>query len=233
MRVAAHQPNFLPWSGYFAKALAADVFVLMDDAQVPQGRSYASRTKVRGPAPGTERWLSIPIFKNSGQLYRDARIADDAIFEKHLRLLKATYDRAPGRDAGMALVEHAFLGERAFLLDVNLRFIERVLAAAGYRGDVRLGSTTPSTLSGGAWLADLTISAGGSRYLSGPGGRSYIETDDFERAGVALEFGAFDPAAYEADGFPFTPGLSFLDAVFVLGEEAFRSLPPYRIEGEG
>ena len=36
MRVAIHQPNFLPWLGWFDKLARADVFVLLDSTQFPR-----------------------------------------------------------------------------------------------------------------------------------------------------------------------------------------------------
>ena len=36
MLVACHQPNFLPWLGFFAKLARSDRFVLLDDVQFPR-----------------------------------------------------------------------------------------------------------------------------------------------------------------------------------------------------
>ncbi|MCS7151846.1 MAG: WbqC family protein, partial [Endomicrobia bacterium] len=33
MKVAIHQPQYLPWSGYFNKILQCDIFVFLDDVQ--------------------------------------------------------------------------------------------------------------------------------------------------------------------------------------------------------
>ena len=32
-KVAIHQPNYLPWLGYFAKIKKCDIFVFLDDVQ--------------------------------------------------------------------------------------------------------------------------------------------------------------------------------------------------------
>ena len=53
------QPNYAPWCGYFAKMLSADAFVFLDDAQLPQGRSYVSRVKIAQGRDG-EQWLTVP-----------------------------------------------------------------------------------------------------------------------------------------------------------------------------
>ena len=44
MLIAIHQPNFLPWCGYFYKMAKADLFVVYDDAQFTRG-SYINRCK--------------------------------------------------------------------------------------------------------------------------------------------------------------------------------------------
>ena len=46
MRVGIHQPNFLPWRGFFSKIQACDTFVLLDDVQFERGKTFTSRTKI-------------------------------------------------------------------------------------------------------------------------------------------------------------------------------------------
>jgi WbqC-like protein family len=48
MRVTVHQPNYAPWSGYFAKMFVSDVFVLFDYVQLPQGHSYVPPPRTSG-----------------------------------------------------------------------------------------------------------------------------------------------------------------------------------------
>ena len=225
MLVAAHQPNFLPWVGYFAKAFACDAFVLMDDARIPQGRSYASRTKIRNGDDG--RWLSLPIVKKSGQTYREARIADASAYDQHLRTLAHAYTKAPAAAEAMDFLRPLYEARPDFLIDFNLAFINGALDRLGHDKPRPLASEWASGLAGSQWLADLTVRAGGDAYLSGPGGASYIDDADFAARNVSLRYGSYEPKPYAAPGFAFQPGLSLVDALFVVGFDGVRGLLDY------
>jgi len=40
MIVSIHQPNYLPWLGYFDKIKSSDCFVIFDDVQFPRGKNH-------------------------------------------------------------------------------------------------------------------------------------------------------------------------------------------------
>jgi hypothetical protein len=46
MIVGVHQPNYLPWLGYFHKLALCDVFVFFDHVQMPGGKSFVSRNAI-------------------------------------------------------------------------------------------------------------------------------------------------------------------------------------------
>src|SRR5687767_10206684 len=121
MRVAIHQPNYAPWCGYFAKLLHADVFILLDDAQLPLGRSYVSRTRVLGP--DGPRWLSVPVLRQSGQAITDVRFADCNWPRQHLGTLRAGHARAPYFDEIWALLEPIYAAPGSYLAPFNQRLI--------------------------------------------------------------------------------------------------------------
>src|SRR5579885_3238047 len=72
MLIAAHQPNFMPWLGYFDKMNKADLFVSVDHVQYER-QSFQSRTRVK-TGEGA-RWITVPVIQES----RDERIADKRI----------------------------------------------------------------------------------------------------------------------------------------------------------
>ena len=71
MIVAAHQPSYLPWLGYFDKMAKVDRFVVMDDLPYePQNFQNRNRIKVNGGA----NWLSVPVVRRQGDRILDVQI---------------------------------------------------------------------------------------------------------------------------------------------------------------
>ena len=64
MIVAIHQPQYLPWLGYFDKIDKADIFVLLDDVQYKKNE-WQNRNKIL-TATGWQ-WLTVPVKYNFGQ----------------------------------------------------------------------------------------------------------------------------------------------------------------------
>lgn len=61
MILSMHQPNFIPWIGFFDKIEKSDVFVLLDDVQYPRGKSVANRNKILGKNGVVEMVVPISI----------------------------------------------------------------------------------------------------------------------------------------------------------------------------
>ena len=69
--VAINQPGYLPWSGFFKRIMASDVFVFLDDVQYSRG-DWDNRNKIR--TSEDSMWLTVPILNKSGKLINQVEI---------------------------------------------------------------------------------------------------------------------------------------------------------------
>ena len=60
MIVTIHQPNYLPYLGFFDKMEKADIFVIHDDSQFSR-QDFHHRNRIRIRSGGT--WLTVPVQK--------------------------------------------------------------------------------------------------------------------------------------------------------------------------
>ena len=223
--VAIHQPNYVPWLGYFHKIARADHFVFLDNVQLPLGRSYTSRVRIAwGRAT---RWLSQPVYRRSGQLICDVRFADNDWPAKHLDTLRGAYGQAPSFrvawDAIVSMYKSIPLDNLAtanrFLINALARQLgldcEFCFASEHLVGDARADDRL---------IALAATVAPGACYLSGRGGAKYQVPKKFALAGVPLRYTSFEHPIYPQGNFEFHRGLSVLDAIFHLGWEGARAL---------
>ena len=95
--VACHQPNFLPWLGYFDKLAQCDRFVLLDDVQFPRTSRGTYTNRVQLMIGGKPAWLTAPVVREGVQRIREVRVDDRQPWRrKALRTIEMEYARAPG-----------------------------------------------------------------------------------------------------------------------------------------
>jgi hypothetical protein len=223
LTAAVHQPNYLPWLGWFHKLAAADVFVYLDAVQYPRGRSFAARNRIK--TPNGVAWLTVPVSVPKGRegkaTYREVELAEPRWREKHLRTVETSYARAPHFDDVLELYRTGLeAGET--LLEINLALLE---GFADYLGiatrRVVLSELLPEFGRKTELIVDACRALGADEYLSGSGGGAdYNDEEQLAEEGIALRYDAFEPAPYPQLWGDFEPGLSALDALMNCGPAA-------------
>jgi hypothetical protein len=222
VRVAVHQPNYAPWCGYFAKMFASDVFVFLDDAQLPQGRSYVSRVKIaRGL--DADQWLTVPVRKEAKPI-REIELADEPWAEKHRRTLQHEYAKASHFAEVLELLEPLYDAPGTSLAELNMRLLVSVAEYLGYEGEFHRSSDHPAELAADERIAQLVSSVGGDVYVSGAGGENYQSEAVYAERGIELEVRVYEQVRYERSGWAWVGGLSVLDALFHRGRGARDAL---------
>jgi hypothetical protein len=199
-----------------------DVFVFLDDAQMPGGQSYVYRTQIRGRQ--STQWLSVPTRFHLGMAIRDAQFADPGWARKHLGTLRAVYARCPYFKEVFSFLEpiYAEPGER--LAPFNERLIRAVAAYLEFPCRFEVSSELRPEGEGDDRLISLARLLGADEYLSGKGGQNYQDPAKFAAAGIKLTVGAYTAIPYQQVHGEFVPNLSILDALFHLGRDTLGVL---------
>ncbi len=222
-----HQPNFLPWLGFFRKLCRSDIFIILDDAQFPKtGGTWINRVKIMFQSgPG---WLTVPVKRSYGGVRSCAEmLIDDSRpwRKKMLKTLESSYGRSPFFKPVFALCEELAANPAGRLMDFNLAGLRALLDLMRLPADhIRLASAYGAESAGTQRLVDLVKACGGAGYLAGDGAAAYQRDELFAENGLELLRGNFSHPVYSQPGQGFTAGLSILDALFNVGPEAVRAM---------
>ena len=227
-----HQPNFLPWLGYFHKMTYSDVFVFLDSAQYTK-QTHINRCVIS--QAGKEVRLIIPVsLEKWNANICDVQIEPKKFARKHLESLRIAYGKCPHYDSVMAVVRPSFEGGPTNLADFNIGLIQAISGFMGLQpqfarlSDLHLGGSKNQLLIEIANACDV------DSYVSGVGARAYIDGHEHEygKAGVDLSYQNFKHPTYLQRNNPFIKGCSILDLLFNCGTQAREILkqqsePPY------
>jgi hypothetical protein len=214
--VAIHQPNYLPWLGYFHKIATADIFVFLDDVQYSKG-SYTNRVAILERQQSS--WLSVPVRVSLGQSINQIELAKDTWRQSHADRLFGAYRKAPAFAGVWEEVRQMLIdGSGDDLAASNINLTKTIATRLGLdclyvrSSELQLKATSDERL-----VEILSVLAPTGTYLSGKGAAKYQDPKKFERAGLGFRYSAFAQEPYSQDTAQFVPGLSILDAVFHLG----------------
>jgi hypothetical protein len=223
--VGIHQPDFLPWAGFFYKILRSDNFVFLDDVQFVKN-GYRNRVTIKTPQGA--QWLTVPISHKFGQLITEVRINNQSKWKKkHLRTIEMNYKKSPFFNEVYPLLESAY-GEREweFLAPFNLKLIEIICGYLSITVKTRRSSTMKTRGASTGLLIDVVTKLHGTVYLSGTGGADYLEEDKFKEHAITLTYTDFKHPVYNQLWGEFIPGTSIIDLLFNCGAASRQHLVP-------
>lgn len=223
MRVAIHQPNFLPWLGYFYKMAQCDVFVLLDNVQYTKN-SFINRNRIK--TPQEVMWLTVPVKIKGrfGQLINNVEIDNTVDWRrKHLGTLETNYRKAKFFEPiFQSLKTIYFMGDWNNLCELNIRLLEWTLSLLKLEKKLIRASDLNVEGESTQLLINIVKKLGGNIYLSGFGGAKYQEEELFKKAGVALTYYSFEHPVYPQLWVGFVPNLSIIDLLFNCGPESLK-----------
>lgn len=218
--VAVHQPNYLPWLGYFQKIAASDVFVFLDDVEYTSN-SWINRNKIKTPDGWT--WLTVPVH-GSSELITDVEIADDRWRDTHQKSLQASYGGTDHYNAVVDIFDETYARSWESLCELNIHLVRSIADRLGLECRFVRSSSMDVDAAKTERIVRLCSALDADRYRSGTGARSYLEPAAFEAAGIDLSFQSVEYPRYEQRFDEFVPNLSVVDPLFNLGPERTTDL---------
>ncbi len=217
--VVISQPMLFPWVGMLEQARLADTFVHYEDVQFSKG-SFTNRVQIKTAKGPT--WLTMPLEgAKLGSQIADIRVNDATGFrEKHLRTLRQSYTRAPYCDVMMSVVESVYRLRSPWLSDLAIASSEALWDVFDIRPKLVLSSTS-LRIGGSSSKRVLNIceALGATHYVSGHGGRNYLDHAAFSERGVSVGYMNYEMIEFGQQHGEFTPFVSALDLLANLGPE--------------
>lgn len=223
MMVTTHQPIFLPWPGFFYKALRADTMVLLDRVQFPIGRSRSWMTRNRLKSDQGEVWLRVPVWKagKGKQIIQDVAICDDRNWRrKHLYSVYEQYANAPYLNDYLPALEAIYAHPHDRLVDLNLELIRFLWDALGLQSKLVLQSELGVSGMGTELLVSICQALDADTYVTLPFVEKHLEPERFPASGITFSLPRFHPPIYPQLWGAFRYNLSALDLLFNCGPKS-------------
>jgi|TARA_Y100000294_G_scaffold36261_1_gene31746 hypothetical protein len=211
MIVTIHQPDFLPWLGFFDRWKKSDLYIVLDDVQFIR-RGWHHRDKIK--TQNKIKWLTVPVQKKGRyhQAIKEVKIDQQENWnQKHLKTIQTAYKKAPNFDFVFGKLSEIYNREYNLLIEFNmdlLRLCSKMLdidTPLVFASDFNVKST------GGQKLVDLVQSVGGKEYLTGSGSRDYLDEELFKKVGISVRWQEFEHPVYKQLYGSFEKMLSVLD----------------------
>lgn len=221
MVVTIHQPEHLPWLGFFHKAAQADVLVLLDNVQY-RHKYFQNRNRIRSYSGAC--WLNVPILlKGQGRpLLKDLRInpAEVRWQEKCWRTMTLNYRKAKHFKTHAPFFEEVYARSWNSLVEFNAELLGYLFRALGVTTRMMWASELAVAGMGPELILEIVQQVGGDCYVSGVSGiagKGRGSEEAFAQRGIAVRYQEFHHPIYAQLYEPFLPCMSVIDLLFNYG----------------
>jgi WbqC-like protein family len=210
---------YLPYPGFFHKLSSSDIFVIMDDVQYD--KRFTNRNWILNPN-GPLR-LTVPI--NKQQKFSPnmtVEINNDLPWgEDHWKKVYMCYANAKFFSLYQDYFRDIYKRRWTLLFDLDFEIVKTLMEWLGIRIPVVRESELHVTGEGTERLINACKAVGADTYVSGVGGRNYMDEKMFEGNRITLEYQRYSPKSYpQRFSASFVPNMSTIDMLFNVGPEA-------------
>ncbi|WP_075883954.1 WbqC family protein [Candidatus Protochlamydia sp. W-9] len=218
MRVSIHQPEHMPWRGFFQKMAKSDLCVVLDCVQYTKN-NWQNRNQFCTPK-GKVFWLSVPV-RIKGHLNKTIREMEidysNNWINKYWKTLKMNYSKTPFFTYYAPKIKAILESQPIFLWKLNTDLINLFREDLNICNDIIFASELNPTGNKTELILDICKKVKATTYISGQGGMRYLDLNLFSKHGIHVEFNHVQP---KNNILPNFINLSFGHTLFHFGKEA-------------
>jgi hypothetical protein len=226
--ISIHQPNYIPWLGYFYKIYLSDIFVFLDDAQFSnEGMHNWHYIKTpQGPLR-----MKIPVQQKLGDKINEVRTKDELGWkQKHLKAIVINYKKSLYFEEIYNDFSSLLLESYPNLASMNKHLIIHVCKKFGIKTKIIESSSLNIYTSSEQKVIDIVNALNGTDYYSGLGAKAYQNEDNFIKRNIHLTYIQYLPYSYKQLWGDFRQNVSVLDYMMNCGynwEDVIKSQKSY------
>jgi hypothetical protein len=226
MKVAIHQPQYFPWLPYFLKINKADLFIFLDSVDFHKN-GIQNRNMIK--TSQGEKWLTVPVKHTLGQKIKDIEIDNTKKWQKkHYQTLSQSYSKAEFFNDYKSELESFFTNEWSSLSEMNINLLSLMMKWLKIETPIIRSSEMNSTGKGSDLILNLCCEVRASKYVSGIGGKDYLDSNMFKKMGILIDYQPpilpnQYPQLHQKIGFK--NNLSILDIILNCGESWKSYIP--------
>ena len=219
MILTIHQPEFMPWLGFFDKINLSDTVVLLDNVQY-RHKYFQNRNKIKGV--NGEVWINVPIIRNGKTrnigLIKDIQINNNENWsQKILKSIEFNYKKSKDFNIYYPIINDIFNKEWKLLVDLNVHIIKEFSNILNINTKIIRSSELDIEGNGEKLILDICKKFSPQQYISGPtgiAGRGKEYEPHFTKEGIEVLYHEFEHPVYEQVNGPFISHMAFIDKLF-------------------
>lgn len=221
--VGIHQPEYLPWLGFFKKMMSSELFVFLDDAQFRK-KGWQNRNRIRIKNGTT--LLSIPVHAHSYPDINDVTIDNQKNWStRHKKSILFNYASAPFFDEIKDFIESIFNKKFEYLVDLNTEIIKFIMKELDIKSELCFSSELEIEKKGSDRVLDICKAVDADNYITGTfWAESNLRIEEFKKSNINVEFQKFQHPIYNQIHGEFIPDMSIIDLLFNEGKTAAKKI---------
>ncbi len=230
--LSAHQPNFIPYLGFFDKMNKSDVFVIRDEVLYIK-KEYHNRNRIRINSQDNiknpqSKWIFAPVnykddFIKHITIQKDYKQKNKLWNDLLLHEIEASYAKAPYFRNFFPELKNILDNSDGYLLSLNTKLINlfknifQIKTPIIFASQLKLKPAHYEKSDASEDIAKICEAFKADIYLSGPGGKTYLNLEPFKKRNIKVEFQEYKHPIYKQHLPGFLPYMASIDALFCTG----------------